>query len=204
MIISNIFFCNECGKNQSQFDHAFYHCHDCGECVIFNPQEANTARGSNPELQCVLCCKCVDSQVLKSHPGWVRERVEECRDPYAFIDKINFSKELFGFIKARVDPNAKAVPKRGYYQNRRANSKLKASVIICPIPKCNYRCVEHQEPVADLFLRHLKKVHHITPRAEFVENLKGKISYLRNNDRISYIDPFVHVQREGLLFSLGD
>ena len=76
--------------------------------------------------------------------------------------------------------------------------KVKASIIICPKPECNYRCVEHQEPLADLFLRHLKTVHRVTPGAGFVENLKGKISYLRNNDRISYIDPFVHVQWEDL------
>ena len=41
--------------------------------------------------------------------------------------------------------------------------KVKASAIICPIPECNYRCVKHQEPLTELFLRHLKKVHHITP-----------------------------------------
>ena len=75
--------------------------------------------------------------------------------------------------------------------------KVKASIIICP--DCNYRCVEYREPLAELFLRHLKKVHAVTPRAEFVENLKGKITYLRYNDRISYIDPFVHVQWEDLL-----
>ena len=39
--------------------------------------------------------------------------------------------------------------------------KVKASIIICPIPECNYRCVEYQEPLAELFLRHLKKVHDV-------------------------------------------
>ena len=81
---------------------------------------------------------------------------------------------------------------------RSGKRKIKASVIICPIPECNYGCIEYREPLAELFLRHLKKVHHIIPRAEFIENLKGKINYLRNNDAISYIDPFVHVQREDL------
>lgn len=114
------------------------------------------------------------------------------------IDSINFNRELFDFLKT-IFPDAKAMPKREYYsRNKSSSDKIKASVIICPIPECNYRCVEHQEPLEELFLRHLNKVHHITPKAEFIENLKGKISYLRNNDRISYIDPFVHVQREGL------
>lgn len=114
------------------------------------------------------------------------------------INQVNYNRELFDFLKT-IFPDARAVPK--YYRNNSTSDKpkLKASVIICPIPECNYRCVEHQEPIADLFLRHLKKVHHIAPIAEFVKNLKGKISYLRNNDRISYIDPFVHVQREGLV-----
>ncbi len=114
------------------------------------------------------------------------------------INRVNYNRELFDFLKT-IFPDAKAISKvEYYYRNKSSWDKIKASAIICPIPECNYRCVEHQEPVAALFLRHLKKVHHITPRAEFVKNLKGKISYLRNNDRISYIDPFVHVQREDL------
>ena len=65
------------------------------------------------------------------------EWVGEYHDPYAFIEEINYNKELFEFIKSRVDPNAKPVPKRfrpvtnspfrQFYID-----KQKASVIICP------------------------------------------------------------------------
>lgn len=111
------------------------------------------------------------------------------------IDQINYNKELFEYLK-KIFPDAKAVPKRKYYQTSQPNRKLKASVIICP--DCNYHCVEDRDSLIDHFLRHVKKVHHITPTAQFVEILQAKINYLRNNGRISYIDPFVHVQWEDL------
>ena len=113
------------------------------------------------------------------------------------IDQINYNKELFDFLQ-KIFPDAKAVPKKEYYYKNksRKEKKLKASIIICPFPGCNYQCIEHQKPLADLFLVHLKNVHHITPTAEFVENLKAKISYLRNNNRIRYTDSFIHVQCE--------
>ena len=47
--MSNSYFCSECGEDQSQFDHAFYHCHQCGECVIFDPQKVIAAHAENPE-----------------------------------------------------------------------------------------------------------------------------------------------------------
>jgi hypothetical protein len=83
------FICNECGEDQSGFDHAFYHCHDCGKCVIFNPQRVLETHKQNPveaviiapdcvattvsdlALQCILCCNCASGPVLRSHPGWV-------------------------------------------------------------------------------------------------------------------------------------
>jgi hypothetical protein len=114
------------------------------------------------------------------------------------IVQIDYNKELFDFLK-KIFPDAKRVPKREYHyrnKSRKEDPGLKASVIICPIPECNYPCAEHQKPLAELFLIHLMKVHHVTPTAEFVENLKGKISYLRNNNRIRYTDPFIHVQCE--------
>ena len=57
-------------------------------------------------------------------------------------------------------PDAKAVLKRNITTktNQGKEKKLKASVIICPIPECNYQCIEIQKPLADLFLIHLKKV----------------------------------------------
>src|SRR4029079_252255 len=90
------------------------------------------------------------------------------------ISQINYNKELFEFLK-KIFPDARPIPKEYVNKSSSNEPKLKASVIICPVPECNYRCDEHQEPLTDIFLRHLKKVHHITPRAEFVENLKGKI-----------------------------
>jgi len=114
------------------------------------------------------------------------------------IDQTNYNKELFDFLK-KIFPKVKPVPKEYVNKSYSKEPKIKASVIMCPVPTCNYRCVEHQEPLADIFLRHLEKVHRIAPRDEFVENLKAKISYLRNNNRIPYIDPFIHVEREHLL-----
>jgi hypothetical protein len=118
------------------------------------------------------------------------------------IEHIDYNKELFDFLKI-IFPDAKAVPKKEYhYRNKsKKKKKLKASAIICPIPECNYQCIEHQKPLADLFLIHLKKVHDIKPTTEFVKNLRAKIRYLRNNNRIPYTDPFIHVQWEAFFKS---
>jgi hypothetical protein len=208
--VSNHYFCSECGEDQSQFDHVFYHCHDCGECVIFDPRK-DIAHEANSELQCILCCRCVDGQILKSHPGWVRERVsrDEYQDPYAFIDEIDYNKELFEFIKARVDRNAKSVAKR----TRVSTSPLfrqffidkrKASIIICPISKCREYCIETEgTAVVDRFLKHLKIVHQLTPDGEFIQKLTSTISYIRGSDKIQYRDPFFHVDYENLSQNLS-
>jgi predicted small metal-binding protein len=113
------------------------------------------------------------------------------------IDQTSYNRELFEYLK-KIFPDARAAQKTEYYQPNSFKRKLKASIIICPKPDCNYHCVEDRDPLLDHFLRHMKKVHHVTPSNQFVENLKGKISYLRNNNRISYIDPFIHVQWEDL------
>ena len=112
------------------------------------------------QLDCILCCDCANGPILKSHEGWVRERVEEHHDPYAFIEKINYNKELFEFIKARIDPNAKPVPKRfrpaTYSPFKQFYiDKQKASVIICPVPKCREYCIETgRRSLVDQFLKH--------------------------------------------------
>lgn len=119
------------------------------------------------------------------------------------IDSINYNKELFAFLKTIFpDTECSCKLESAAYHNTKwgpsPTPKVKASVIICPIPDCNYHCIEDRDPLIDHFLRHVKKAHRITPSTHFVENLKGKISYLRNNKRIPYIDPFLHVQREDL------
>lgn len=130
------------------------------------------------------------------------------RDPYAFIDQIDFNKELFAFIKARVDPNAKPAPKtRKAVSNPRFRQffieKSKASVIICPDPKCREYCIETGGLVlVNRFVKHLKIVHHLTPSSEFIQKLRNTISYIRNSDKIPYRDPFFHVDYENLLSNL--
>ena len=119
------------------------------------------------------------------------------------LDSINFNKELFAFLKT-IFPDAECSCKleRAIYRNTTwvgyPTPKVKASMIICPIPECNYHCVEDRDPLIDHFVRHMKRAHRVTLSNQFVENLKVKISYLRNNDRISYIDPFIHVRWEDL------
>jgi len=243
--LSNSYICSECGEDQSSNDHAFYHCHDCGECVIFDPRKVIAAREANPtdtifighnftalpesdifpdpksfptdlnlrkeryaELECVLCCKCADAEILKSHPGYIHEHANEYRDPYAFIGEIDQNKELFEFIKARVDPNAKAVPKRPRpptsAQFRQFYiDKKKASIIICPVSKCREYCIETgRRSLVNQFLKHLKIVHHLTPNQEFIQKLTDTISYIRDNDKIPYKDPFFHMDYENLLQNL--
>ena len=39
------------------------------------------------QLDCILCYNCANGPILKSHEGWVRERVEEHHDPYALIEE---------------------------------------------------------------------------------------------------------------------
>jgi len=119
------------------------------------------------------------------------------------IDQINYNKELFEHLK-KIFPQTECSCKletAAYYNTKwgaPSNPKVKASVIICPNPDCNYHCVEDRDPLIDHFLRHMKKAHRVTPSNQFVENIKGKISYLRQNDRIRYTDPFIHVEWEDL------
>lgn len=115
----------------------------------------------------------------------------------AFEDSINYKKELFHFLKG-IFPDARALPKIYNKSNPSRYPRVKASIIICPNPDCNYYCIEDRDPLIDHFLRHIKKVHHVNPSNQFIENLKGKISYLRNNNHIPYTNPFIHVQWEGL------
>jgi len=134
---------------------------------------------------------------------------ENChRDPYAFIDEIDYNKELFGFIKARVNTNAKAEPKRPRVATRSRFrqffiDKNKASIIICPVLKCREYCIETEGTVLiDRFLKHLKIVHHLRPDREFIQKLTNTISYIRGSDKIPYRDPFFHIDYENLLQNL--
>ena len=53
-IVGRPLICNECGEDVSEFDHAFCHCHDCGECIIFNPQKIIQHRSENPEAPLII------------------------------------------------------------------------------------------------------------------------------------------------------
>lgn len=131
------------------------------------------------------------------------------RDPDAFINEIDYNKELFSFIKARVDPNAKSVPKGSRLV---ANSpfrhffvdKKKASVIICPDVKCREFSMEGEgSSLVGRFVKHLTVVHRLTPSSEFTQKLSNTISYIRDNNKIQYRDPFFHVDYENLLQNLS-
>ncbi len=113
-------------------------------------------------------------------------------------NQIDYNKELFNFLKT-IFPDLKAVPKLYTKPNPSRYPRVKASIIICPKDDCNYFCIEDRDPLIDHFLRHIKKVHQVTPSKQFIENLEGIISYLRNNNRIPYTNPFIHVQWEDLL-----
>jgi hypothetical protein len=140
------------------------------------------------------------SQVLKngkSTSRWGIDKMTRFNDP--IIDQTSYNKELFAFLKT-IFPDVESSSKleTAIYHNTRwvgsPTPKIKASMIICPKPDCDYHCVEDRDPLIDHFLRHMKRVHRVTPSNQFVDNLKGKISYLRNNNHVPYIDPFVHVQ----------
>lgn len=130
-------------------------------------------------------------------------------DPYSFLNEIDYNKELFGFIKARVDPNAKPVQKNGRIVTisrlrQFFIDKKKASVIICPDVKCREYCIEGEgSSLVDRFVKHLTVVHHLTPSSEFTQKLSNTISYIRDNSKIQYRDPFFHVDYDNLLQNLS-
>jgi hypothetical protein len=78
--------------------------------------------------------------------------------------------------------------------------RLKASVIICPEPECNRAIVQDRggEDLVDQFVEHVKVNHWIEPTEFSINNLRAKIDFIRNNNRIHYQDPFVHVSFEEL------
>ncbi len=84
---------------------------------------------------------------------------------------------------------------RKFYHDRN-----KASAIICPYQKCSEYCVETEEmTLVQNFSKHLQDAHNLTPSEECVLNLGNIISYIRNNKKIPYADPFLHVDYENLL-----
>jgi hypothetical protein len=77
--------------------------------------------------------------------------------------------------------------------------RRKASVILCPEPECNLPIIDTpDDPLVDQFVNHMK-INHWTEPTEFcINNLRTKIDFIRNNNRIHYQDPFVYVSHEEL------
>lgn len=69
---------------------------------------------------------------------------------------------------------------------------IKASKICCPHKDCPAVIVEQGGTLVDAFDNHLRK-HGLSMDAEFKEDLHSKIMFIRNNNKIPYIDPFIGV-----------
>lgn len=128
---------------------------------------------------------------------------------YLFINEIDYNKELFGFINAKVDPNTKPVwkgPKSvtNSQHNRFFIDKKKASIIVCIAPKCGASCIQTEHsPLICLFMNHLWEIHGLTHSRELVHKLANTINCIRNNKSIRYTDHFVHIEHENLIRSEG-
>jgi hypothetical protein len=128
---------------------------------------------------------------------------EKYYDPDLFINEFDYNKELFGFIKAKVDPDAKPVRKDFRIvtvsrQRQFFKDKKKVSIIICPDSKCQEYYVETEgSTLVDQFIQHLKNTHNLIAKQEFVEKLSNSISYIRRNNGIRYTDPYETLTKLG-------
>lgn len=85
--------------------------------------------------------------------------------------------------------------------------RAKASVILCPEPKCEYAIVDPNpfgqlptgfEMVNELST-HLSKKHGLTIIPELFERIQERIVHMRTNPRIHYTDPFLYVGVEEVM-----
>ncbi len=135
------------------------------------------------------------------------EEQDSYRDPYAFVDDVSYSKELFVYLKwifpeigQKHQPYERVRDSR---LKRFYDRKKKASVIICPYQKCGEYCVETEETTSvQNFTIHLKDEHNLFPCEEFVQKLDEIVKYIQSNKKLQYTDPFLHVDYENLLLNL--
>ncbi len=129
------------------------------------------------------------------------------RDPYAFVNEVSYSKELFVYlkwifpeVKRKYQPYTRVSDSR---LKRNYDGKKKASVIVCPYQECREYCIETEETTSvQNFSIHLKEAHNLTPSEEYVQKLGNTISYIRSNKKMQYTGPFLHVDYENLLLNL--
>lgn len=95
-----------------------------------------------------------------------------------------------------------------YKQYARLYPKVKACVILCPIPKCNLPMIDKTakddytvEPTNELitiFGEHLKAAHQIRLNEKVKNRLESTIFLMRTRKKIYYLDPFIHVAYDEL------
>ena len=69
---------------------------------------------------------------------------------------------------------------------------VKASKICCPCKDCPAVITEGEGTLVDMFDKHLEK-HGLSLDADYKADLHTKILFIRNNNKIPYIDPFIVV-----------
>lgn len=74
--------------------------------------------------------------------------------------------------------------------------RMKASIIICPIKNCNFAAIEGDKKLIDEFESHMRS--HLIHNGNY-EKLKERIEYLRFNNHVHYIDPFLHVELQEII-----
>ena len=74
--------------------------------------------------------------------------------------------------------------------------RMKASVILCPIRNCTFASVESDKKLIDEFKSHMEK--HLIHNGNY-DKLEERIEYLRNNNHVHYIDPFIHVTMQEII-----
>lgn len=72
-------------------------------------------------------------------------------------------------------------------------NRSKASKICCPHLNCPEVITEGEAALVDMFDKHLIEKHGLSLDIDFKSDLQSKIMFIRNNNKIPYIDPFIVV-----------
>ena len=75
-------------------------------------------------------------------------------------------------------------------------NKIKASKICCPHKNCGAIITEGEGALVDMFDQHLITKHGFSLDTDFKADLHTKIMFIRTNNKIPYVDPFIVVQRK--------
>jgi hypothetical protein len=76
--------------------------------------------------------------------------------------------------------------------------RVKASVILCPFPDCSVAAVDEENPLINEFTDHIRIRHQLILSDEVKDKIIAKMKYLRTNESLPYLDPFLYVPYDDL------